>query len=38
LVYLLVRSDIQYTRQHPDKPWEPFYAARLLEHLQPGSA
>jgi hypothetical protein len=38
LVYLLVRSDIQYTRQHPDEPWELFYAARLLEHLQPGSA
>jgi hypothetical protein len=33
LVYLLVRSDKEYTAQHPDQPWEPFYAARILEHF-----
>jgi len=38
LVYLLVRSDKQYTGQHPDEPWESFYAARILEHFQAVSA
>lgn len=38
LVYLFVRSNMLYTRRQPDEPWESFYAARILEHLQPGSA
>jgi hypothetical protein len=33
LVYLLVRSDKENTAEHPDEPWDSFYAARILEHF-----
>jgi hypothetical protein len=35
LVYLLVLLDKQYAEQAPDEPWEPFYAARMLDHFRP---
>jgi len=33
LVYLLVLLDKQYATQHPDQPWEAYYADRLIEHF-----
>ena len=33
LVHLLVDLDREYTREHPDEPWEPWYAGRVVEHF-----
>ena len=33
LTYLLVALDKDYTRGKPEKRWEDFYAARLLQHF-----
>lgn len=34
LVYLLVRLDVDYTREKPSESWEDYYAARILEHFR----
>jgi hypothetical protein len=33
LVYILVRSDKEYTERQPAEPWEDYYARALLEHF-----
>jgi hypothetical protein len=38
LVYMLVRLDKQYTAEHPDQPWESYYARRLFGHFRPSAS
>ncbi|GAA1201503.1 hypothetical protein [Pseudonocardia alaniniphila] len=37
LVYVLVGSDKEHTAQHPNVPWDVFYADRIITHFRPGS-
>jgi hypothetical protein len=38
LVYELVDLDRRYNQEKPDRAWEAFYAARLLERFSPARA
>jgi hypothetical protein len=36
LTYLLVRLDKEYAERHPERRWEDYYAAGLLDHFGTG--
>lgn len=37
LVYVLVGSAKEHAAQHPDVPWDMFYADRIITHFGPAS-